>query len=336
MKNSEILFIYEAVCTNPNGDPDAENRPRIDPASGRCLVTDVRLKRYIRDYIIDKFGEKYVWVSTVNGKSVTADERGRTLAEQWKDDPRIAELLKERGGKIPAWVELVPKLCLDARLFGATIPVKKKEGSETGASISFVGPVQFSLGFSLHPVELIESSSITSIFSGRETGYGTIGKDYRIYYGLIAFQGAVSGFRARGTGLRDIDVKALDDAIWDSIKLETISRSKIGQRPRLYLRVEYVDSETFIGEDFRKFLSVKHERKIRSMNDLKLGFSELVGLLEEHGEKIERIYVREEGIEWADGGRLIDALKSSKKLGDKVVELPHKEENLLERAVKYE
>ena len=54
MNNSEILFLYDAKLTNPNGDPDEENRPRMDYERGTNLVSDLRLKRYIRDYLADQ------------------------------------------------------------------------------------------------------------------------------------------------------------------------------------------------------------------------------------------------------------------------------------------
>ncbi|MCX7795379.1 MAG: type I CRISPR-associated protein Cas7, partial [bacterium] len=53
---SEILFLYDATNTNPNGDPLDENKPRIDEETGRNIVTDVRLKRTIRDYLFDYKG----------------------------------------------------------------------------------------------------------------------------------------------------------------------------------------------------------------------------------------------------------------------------------------
>jgi len=59
-KNSEILFLYDAKMCNPNGDPDDENRPRMDYDRERCLVSDVRLKRYLRDYLEEKGHTIYV------------------------------------------------------------------------------------------------------------------------------------------------------------------------------------------------------------------------------------------------------------------------------------
>ena len=54
MLNSEILFLYDAKFTNPNGDPDEENRPRMDYEREINLVSDLRLKRYLRDYMLQE------------------------------------------------------------------------------------------------------------------------------------------------------------------------------------------------------------------------------------------------------------------------------------------
>lgn len=66
-KNSEILFTYDAKLCNPNGDPDEENRPRMDWEKEINLVSDVRVKRYIRDYLED-IGQK-IYVRKIEGKS---------------------------------------------------------------------------------------------------------------------------------------------------------------------------------------------------------------------------------------------------------------------------
>lgn len=58
-KNSDFIFIYDAKMANPNGDPDEENRPRMDYDRGINLVSDLRAKRYIRDYLADS-GEVFL------------------------------------------------------------------------------------------------------------------------------------------------------------------------------------------------------------------------------------------------------------------------------------
>ena len=295
-RNSEILFLYDAKLCNPNGDPDDENKPRFDVRTQINLVSDVRLKRFFRDYIIQEFGEKYIYVGTVEGKKMESDKRGWSLLEQWDGDERVKGIKKEETDK---WAKLIPRLCIDARLFGAAVAVRKREKAK-GASINFTGPVQFAWGYSLHPVEMVDSTSITSVFKGRESkeeeegaveGYGTIGKDWRLYYSLIGFYGVVSGLRAQKMGVRDIDLKLMDNFLWDSFLLMTKTRSKITEWPCLYLRVEYKDSNILIG-DFREYVECEYTEPIRSFEDLNLNFDALIDRLNKSIGNIEAIYLR--------------------------------------------
>lgn len=167
VNNNEILYIYDAKLTNPNGDPDEENRPRMDYEREINLVSDLRLKRYIRDYLMLKGYD--IFVRLVDDKPVTADKRVKDL-----EDSSNEWILEN-------WI--------DVRMFGATMTVQKD-------TKTFIGPIQFNWGYSLNKVELLEAS-ITSHFSSSETfAQGTIGKDFRVKYSLIAFSGVVSGHRA--------------------------------------------------------------------------------------------------------------------------------------------
>lgn len=296
--NSEILFIYEAVNCNPNGDPNADNKPRIDLLTGRNYVTDVRLKRFLRDYILNYFnskeknlGERKIFVSTQDGKPVVASEKATSL-----------EQLKQY---------------IDVRLFGAVLPIKEKdkkgkgskpnttetsvnedEGSAQGEkSEHIIGPVQFTLGYSLNKVEIIsEASQISSHFVGkvkeeREAQHGTYGRDWRLYYSLIAFYGTISKYRSEISGLKDTDIKCLDNLLWEALMKESLTRSKIGHAPHLYLRVEYND-DTFMG-DLRRFIKDDMETDhVTSFDQVKLGFSNLYEALSEVKTHINRIYLR--------------------------------------------
>jgi len=322
-RNSEILFIYEASLCNPNGDPDNENKPRIDPVTLRNYVTDVRLKRFFRDYVIERFGEKYIWVTTIGGENKRAEERLEKSMEEWNFKDTLD----------------VTRFHIDARIFGATIPVKEKgrrkgrEASgedaleEGGEPISrqVIGPVQFSIGYSLHRVDLmLETSTITSRFVGAEKQtsrqHGTIGRDWRVYYSLIAFHGAVSALRGRATGLRENDIQLLDNIIWESLTLETNTRSKIGHYPHLYLRVEYNDDLTFLG-DFRRHIEEDFESEnIRKLEDLKkISFEKLIEVLNSNKSRVKTIYIRESD-EFRERFGIKDKLLEKK---FNVVPLPH-------------
>jgi len=302
-KNSEILFLYDAKLTNPNGDPDDENKPRMDYDKEVNLVSDVRLKRYIRDYLDSKGYE--IFVSKIEGETVDATKRLERLLNKSKLGALTMEDLDTILSKL-----------IDVRLFGATMPIKAQEG-ERGASSTFTGPVQFTWGYSLNKVELVKSNSITSLFAGRTEGgrgeYGTFGKDWRLYYSLIAFYGIVSGYRAEYTRLTEDDVLLLDDAMINAIPQMASTRSKVGQKPRLYLRIEYKNRGIFLG-DLRGKIKLDNIEGLRDISDYELEVSELLEFLSSNKGKIEKIYLYEDPELRVKGGDI--RLQLADKLGN--------------------
>ncbi|NPA80249.1 MAG: type I-B CRISPR-associated protein Cas7/Csh2 [Thermotogae bacterium] len=276
MKNSEILFIYDAKMCNPNGDPDSENKPRMDWTTQRNLVSDVRLKRYIRDYLYERKG-KDIFVRKENGKNVDATQRVESLKLEDRSEEAILNAALEN------WI--------DVRLFGATIPVKGAKKGE-GKSIAITGPVQFTWGYSLNKVELLDSHSITSVLSGAETGEGNIGKDWRVKYSLIAFYGRINRHAAEHTKMSEEDLRLLEEAIWNSILTQTNTRSKIGQEPRFYLRVEFKEGEDVVIGDLRRFVKLDREEGLNDVSDYTLDVRPLVEELKRYKDKIERIILR--------------------------------------------
>jgi len=245
-------------------------------------------------------GEDSVWVSTVNGKHVRADERLKKIGDKPED---------------------VIKKCLDARLFGATIPVGGDEKGKKGKSHAFTGPVQFSWGYSLHPVELVDSATITSMFMGREVEeeaerYGTVGKGWRLHYSLVAFHGVVSALRSKVTGATTTDIEILDNLLWKGVTLDATTRSKIGHWPHLYLRLEYKEPDFLMG-DLRKFIETKHNDIVRDFDDLSIDFTKLVKTINEN-DQILRAYV-------CESTYCADRYSISKQIEErKRVVLPHK------------
>lgn len=266
MNNGEILYMYDAKLCNPNGDPDEENRPRFDAEREINLVSDLRIKRYVRDYLHEEEG-KDIYVRKIEDKPVTAGERVKDFVKNGELD-----------------VENIKKELIDIRLFGATIPLKSDNKSITG-------PVQFNWGYSLNKVELMESSITTNFLSKERNIQGSIGKDYRVKYSFIAFSGVVSGRNAKKTGLTDEDLKLLDKAMKNAIPLN-VTRTKINQYPRLYIRLEYKDTSTVLG-DMRKHVKLikdTEEESIRDISELKLDITQLIKLFDRNKSKIERIY----------------------------------------------
>lgn len=283
--DSDILYLYDAKLTNPNGDPDEENKPRMDEASGRNLVSDVRLKRYLRDYWLNSGRD--IWVRRTE---VSTDAKGRmkALLEKYGEDSgrTLTEKAARSDEKFIEW--LLDKL-IDVRLFGATMPMEN-------TSLTFTGPAQFSWGYSLHRVEINSSATISSTFSGRETAgeYGTFGKDWRVYYSLIGFHGIVSRNRAKHTRLTEEDVAALDDAMLKAIPNEATSRSKMGQVPRLYLRIEYGEDTNAKLGDLREDIAVvpvegKTKDTLRDVRDFNLDAGRLVERLSTRQEEVRQV-----------------------------------------------
>lgn len=280
---SEIVFVTDAQDCNPNGNPMGENRPRIDPVTNRAAVTDVRLKRYLRDQLGDD-GHP-VYVKKVDGESKI---RAKLALDLFEDVESVEDL-----DAVDDIREEFLRLATDVRYFGATLSFNADsneellEAAKERFPTQFTGPVQFSPARSLNAVETNEETSkLTSVIatqSGKEQGgYGL--DDHRIKYGIFPFHGLVDEHGADDTSLTSSDVKRLDTLCWRALKNQTISRSKVGQEPRLYVRVEY-DTSGYHAGDLHNDIRLDGDRsepdaELRSVRDACLDLTHLVETLE--------------------------------------------------------
>ncbi len=265
MKNNrDFLFISDATLCNPNGDPDMENKPRMDADTKTLLVSDVRLKRNIRDFLENKGIN--VFVRTMDGKKVTVEKR-------------FSDVMKTLGKEKAAPEEMVQVLLdtmADIRMFGSALAVKN-------VTKAITGPIQLSWGYSLHPVDLVKSSSIVTIMNDDAS---TFGKIYKAEYAMIAHCGSVNKFAAEKTGLTEDDVKLFSKALVQSM-MNNLTHSKQGQQPLLYLEVEYSDTfDGYLG-DLRRFMKVttKKDYGIRAMEDVEVDFSLLSDVVKQYQKK---------------------------------------------------
>lgn len=296
---SEIVFLYDAVDANPNGNPlSGANRPRIDPQTHQAIVTDVRLKRYLRDQLDDDGHGVYIRNVNEEGTQYT---RGELLEDRLKaidiedydldDDEGIQQLREDVFGEFLA-------NSVDVRYFGATMSVDADEVPAGYLPDHFTGPVQFSPGKSMHAVnENEEYNSLTSVIAtqeGKEQG-GFDLDDHRIQYGLIRFHGIVDEHGATDTNLTNADVERLDTLCWRAIKNQTISRSKVGQEPRLYCRVEYEDESFHLGGLDRDLKldedRSKPDEELRTVRDVTLTVDDFVNRLAAVDDRIARVRV---------------------------------------------
>lgn len=229
----EFLYLFDCENGNPNGDPDAGNAPRIDPEDMHGLVSDVAIKRRVRNYIQAAFGNQ-----TPNAVFV---EHATNL------NTKIALGHEQTGGMPPydgkknKWMTTKNKayaarewLCnsfFDIRTFGAVMSTGPNAGQVRG-------PVQIAFSRSLDPI-LPMDASITRMavadneIKGANVGSAefrawedkqpedelrTMGRKALIPYGLYACKGFVSAHLAQGTGFSDDDLNHLWEALkgmWD-------------------------------------------------------------------------------------------------------------------------
>jgi CRISPR-associated protein Csh2 len=289
---SEIAFVIDAKDTNPNGDPlTADNEPRIDPVTGQCVVTDVRLKRYIRDQLEED--DHVVLISNPSDDVLSRKE----MYEAVEEEMGISTSEADPGELLKAFV----KTAADVRYFGATISLDTDLANELPGH--FEGPVQFNHGRSYHEVARnTESKQLATVIAnpdedGGKKEQGTFATDHRISYGVIGFGGRINDHAASDTQLTEADVERLDTLCWRALKNQTVTRSKAGQQPRLYLRVEYKQNGFEIGRlnDRISVASDLPEDEIRGVKDFQLDVSELIEAIGDNSNRIKTVHVAADG-----------------------------------------
>lgn len=288
----EVLFIYDVKNANPNGDPADENKPRIDEETGLNIVTDVRLKRTVRDQFFNFMGyngkeDKDIFVRT------TDSEKGGI-----KDGKARA---RDFGSLKKDMMEDILKKCIDIRLFGGVLPMDKD-------SIIFTGPVQFKMGKSLHKVQVKYIKGTGAFASSEGANQQTFREEYILPYSLICFHGIINENAAKETRLTDEDVEELKKAMWEGTK-NLISRSKFEHSPQMLIEVKYKEENFFIGEldKYISFDSDLSDEKIRDISDGVLNLNRLKEVLEGNKDKIESVELKQnnrvkfEGFELSEG-----------------------------------
>ena len=289
---SEIVFLYDAEDTNPNGNPlSANDKPRMDETTGKAVVTDVRLKRYIRDQLDDDGHGIYIRNPSKADYQGAIDRDDLFKSVTGLDDEEIGELTGNEAA------DAFLNNATDVRYFGATCSFSSDFQDELGDGFpgQFIGPVQFSHARSLNTVvQKSESQQLSTVVSsGGDSEQGTFATDNRLQYALIPFHGIANEVGAESTGLTTDDVKRLDSLLWRALKNQTLTRSKMGHHPQLYIRVEYSTDEFHIGrlDDGLDTAQETPDSDLRNIGDVELDVSTLVADIEAHSEHIEEVHL---------------------------------------------
>lgn len=261
-KHSELLFIWDAKMTNPNGDMLNDNAPRFDETDRKAIVSDVRVKRTIRDDLQDR-KNKTIFVN--NPETVQSAET------------RFNELKKSSNLKDDREVFLS---CIDNRLFGGVAPK---------SNIQIIGSVQFSWAKSLNQTETILSQG-TGAFGRDGSDNKTFRTDNYLPYALFAMYGTINSINAKKSNASEDDINEMIDSMWNGTKLLN-TRSKIGQKPRALFRIIYND--TYVIGLLDELISIKNKNSddIRKFDECEICFNELIEAIKIADEKIEKIEI---------------------------------------------
>ncbi len=293
----ELVFIYDVRDANPNGDPDNSNMPRMDDETEQNIVTDVRLKRTIRDYWLDLDENVLVRAETDSeGNRKTMDD----LASEFLDMDSITK--KNAGEARAKLAEDLPKEYLDVRTFGAAVTLKK-------ANFSITGTVQFGLGRSLNKPTINTKTITTTLASTKEKGQGTFGEYHFVDYSILKFHGIANELNAQKNHYTKNDLLKLYKGLWFGTK-QLNTRSKFNHLPRLLIDVESNSGKAQIG-DLDLGFTLKKEEGLKSVEDVKLNLSDFVNRVKKELEKIKSIkLLYDTDLEFYSDDTLIEDLKS--------------------------
>lgn len=198
----EFVLLFDVTHGNPNGDPDAGNMPRLDPETNQGLVTDVSLKRKIRNYVALEKGSSPGYNIYMQEKSVLNNQHKKAY-EALDIKPETKKLPKDqaKARELTAW------MCgnfFDVRTFGAVMTTEVNAGQVRG-------PVQMAFASSIEPIVPMEVS-ITRMAVTNEKDLEkerTMGRKHIVPYGLYRAHGYVSAKLAERTGFSEDDLALL-------------------------------------------------------------------------------------------------------------------------------
>jgi len=201
----DFVILFDVKDGNPNGDPDAGNLPRLDPETGHGLVTDVCLKRKVRNYVQLANGDKGGYEIFIKEKAIL-----NNLIDQAHEKEEVKA--KEKGEKTEAARQHMCKTYFDVRTFGAVMSTGKNAGQVRG-------PVQLTFSRSIEPIVPLEHSITrmavaTEAEAEKQQGDNrTMGRKFTVPYALYRCHGFISAPLAEQTGFSEEDLELLWEAL---------------------------------------------------------------------------------------------------------------------------
>ncbi len=230
----EFVYLFDVENGNPNGDPDAGNMPRIDPETNHGLVTDVCLKRKIRNYVeIAKQGEAGYEIY-VREKAVLNQQHELAYINNPEIEKPPAKKLPKKEEEARIITRWMCDNFFDIRTFGAVMTTDVNCGQVRG-------PVQFNFARSVDPILPLDIS-ITRMAVTNERDLEkerTMGRKSIVPYGLYRAEGFISAHLAEKTGFSEDDLKFLWEALINMFDHDhSAARGKMTARNLLIFRHE--------------------------------------------------------------------------------------------------
>ena len=269
-KRYDFVLLFDVKDGNPNGDPDAGNLPRLDAETGNGLVTDVCLKRKVRNFVqLAKQGEA--------GYDIFVKEKAiLNNAIDEAHDSEAVKAQKKDADKTEAARQFMCAKYFDIRTFGAVMSTGKNAGQVRG-------PVQMTFGRSIDPIVSSEHSITrmavaTEAEAEKQKGDNrTMGRKFTVPYGLYVSHGFISAHLAAQTGFTTDDL----DVFWEALK-KMFWEDHSAARGEMNVRGLYVfehDSALGRAPAHELFEKIKVERRdssipARSFDDYKVSIDE--------------------------------------------------------------
>lgn len=204
----DFVYIFDVTNGNPNGDPDAGNLPRMDPETNCGLVTDVSLKRKVRNFV-EIFGGEGNRIYVKERTYLTDHQKEAYRALDIEVDEKASKVLPKDRDKAAQLTEWMCRNFYDIRTFGAVMTTSYNTGQVRG-------PVQLTFATSVDPILPMEISITRMAATKEEPGKNdirTMGRKHIVPYGLYRCHGFVSAHLADKTGFSEADLKLFWEAL---------------------------------------------------------------------------------------------------------------------------
>lgn len=202
----DFVYMFDVTDGNPNGDPDAGNLPRVDAETGQGLVTDVCLKRKVRNYVGLVHGEKPPYEIYIKEKAVLNEQHERAYqALGLKSEAKKLPKDDAKAAELTAWM---CRNFFDVRTFGAVMTTDVNAGQVRG-------PIQLTASRSINPIVSMEYAITRCAVTNKkdEDKERTIGRKFAVPYGLYRGFGYINASLAERTGFTDEDLALFKRAL---------------------------------------------------------------------------------------------------------------------------